>query len=273
MSEELEKIEIQLLLEGIFLRYGFDFRDYAFSFLKRRIWNRIHAEKLRSISALQEKVLHDSRAMERLLNDFSINVTEMYRDPNFFLSFRKKVIPRLQDFPYIRIWLAGCATGEEAYSIAILLHEQGLYEKTKIYATDMHEGLLKVAKQGIFPLDRMRIYTKNYLQSGGTKAFSEYYTAKDNYVTFHPYLMKNVIFAQHNLATDRSFNEFHVIFCRNVMIYFNKFLQNNVHSLIYESLSLQGYLGLGNREGIKFTNYGEFYEEVDSKERLFRKIK
>lgn len=273
MQDELEKIEIQLLLEGIFLRHGFDFRNYTLSFIQRRIWHRIRTEKLTSISALQEKVLHDPRAMERLLDDFSINVTEMFRNPGFFQAFRTKVIPLLGDYADIRIWIAGCSTGEEVYSMAILLHEEGLYEKTRIYATDIREDVLINAKQGVFPLDKMQKYTKNYFQAGGTKAFSEYYTAKHDYVSFHPFLKENIFFTQHNLVTDRSFNEFHVIFCRNVMIYFNKLLQDHVHKLFNESLGLWGVLGLGNREGIKFTNYGECYEEIDSDEKLFRKIK
>lgn len=273
IQDELEKIEIQLLLEGIYLWYGFDFRNYSFSFLQRRIWHRIRAEKLTSISSLQEKVLHDPRVMDRLFADLSINVTEMFRNPRFFMTLRKKVIPLLRDDPYIRIWVAGCSSGEEAYSLAILLHEEGLYEKTRIYATDMQDSILIKAKQGVFPLRNMQIYTNNYLQAGGTRAFSEYYTAKQEEVIFHPFLSNNIVFAQHNLVTDGSFNVFHVILCRNVMIYFNNLLQNNVHKLIYESLSCSGVLGLGNREGIKFTSYENCYEEIDSAEKLYSKIK
>ena len=270
--DELEKIEIELLLEGIYRHYGFDFRNYVFSSIRRRIWHRIRAENLNSISGLQEKVLHDPRYMEKLLADFSIHVTEMFRDPSFFKAFRTKVVPMLRDYPYIRIWHAGCSTGEEVYSMAILLHEEGLYQKTRIYATDMNENLLRTAKQGVFPLNRMQTYTKNYHKAGGTKAFSEYYTVKHQHVIFHPFLAENVVFAQHNLATDRSFNEFHVIICRNVMIYFNRLLQNRVHHLFYESLSLSGILGLGNKEGIGVTNHAQCYEEIDSSEKLYRKI-
>ncbi|OAH59711.1 MULTISPECIES: protein-glutamate O-methyltransferase CheR [Bacillaceae] len=272
-QNKLEEIEIDLLLEGIYRYYGFDFRNYALPFLQRRIWNRIRAEKISSISGLQERILHDPFVMKKLFNDFSINVTEMFRDPSFFLSFRTKIVPILREYPYIRIWHVGCSTGEEVYSMAILLHEEGLYEKTRIYATDMNENVLKIAKDGEFPINRMQIYTKNYLAAGGTRAFSEYYTVKHDNATFHSFLTKNVVYAQHNLTTDRSFNEFHVIICRNVMIYFNKELQNHVYKLLHESLSLSGFLGLGSKEGIKFTSIANYYEEVDTFEKLYRKIK
>ncbi|KMY42786.1 CheR family methyltransferase [Peribacillus loiseleuriae] len=269
---ELEEIEINLLLEGIFRYYGFDFRNYTFPFLNRRIWNRMREEKIASISGLQEKIFHDPFVMNRLLDDFSINVTEMFRDPSFFLSFRKKIVPFLRDSPYIRIWHAGCSTGEEVYSMAILLHEEGLYEKTRIYATDMNESVLRVGKEGKFPLHKMQLYTKNYLASGGKKAFSEYYKVQNENASFHSFLTKNVVFAQHNLVTDRSFNEFHVIICRNVMIYFDKVLQNRVYNLLHESLGLSGILGLGSKEGIKFTSIADDYEEVDTFEKLYRRI-
>ncbi|WP_028390336.1 CheR family methyltransferase [Bacillus cihuensis] len=270
--DELEEIEIELLLEGIYRYYGFDFRNYTFPFLNRRIWNRIREEKVASISGLQERIFHDPFVMNRLLEDFSINVTEMFRDPSFFLTFRKKIVPFLRDYPYIRIWHAGCSTGEEVYSMAILLHEEGLYEKTRIYATDMSESVLRIGKEGKFPLNKMQLYTKNYLASGGTKAFSEYYKVQQENATFHSFLTKNVVFAQHNLVTDRSFNEFHVIICRNVMIYFDKILQNRVYNLLHESLGLSGILGLGSKEGIKFTSIANFYEEVDTFEKLYRRI-
>lgn len=269
----LEEIEIDLLLEGIYRYYGFDFRNYALPFLNRRVWNRIRAEKISNISLLQERVLHDPFVMKKLFNDFSINVTEMFRDPSFFSSFRTKIVPILREYPYIRIWHVGCSTGEEVYSMAILLHEEGLYEKTRIYATDMNENVLKIAKDGEFPINRMQIYTKNYLAAGGIRAFSEYYTVEHDKATFHSFLTKNVVYAQHNLTTDGSFNEFHVIICRNVMIYFNKELQNHVYKLLHESLSVSGFLGLGSKEGIKFTSITNYYEEVDSFEKLYRKIK
>jgi chemotaxis protein methyltransferase CheR len=260
-------------LEAIFRYYGYDFRNYALPFIQRRIRHRVLKENLLSISALQEKVLRDPMVMSHLISDFSINVTEMFRDPSFFKSFRTKVVPIIKEYPDIRIWHVGCSSGEEVYSMAILLHEEGIYDKTRIFATDINTCILEKAKQGTFPLDGMQLYTKNYFEAGGKRAFSEYYKAVDDKVFFHPFLRKNVVFAQHNLVTDHSFNEFDIIICRNVLIYFNKHLQNEVHKLFYESLSLSGFLGLGKREGIKFTSYENCYGEIDASEKLYRKNK
>src|SRR3954452_6983994 len=176
--DDLEALEIQLLLEGIYRRYGFDFREYAPASLKRRLWRRVHAEHLTSISGLLERVLHDEDVMERLLLDLSINVTAMFRDPTFYLAFREKVVPLLRTYPFTRIWVAGCSSGEEVYSLAILLQEEGVYDRTRIYATDINESVLERARSGVFPLDKMREYTQNYIKSGGERAFSEYYLAK-----------------------------------------------------------------------------------------------
>ncbi|GIO58139.1 CheR family methyltransferase [Paenibacillus cellulositrophicus] len=269
---EREDIELELLLEGIHRLYGYDFRNYAIPSLRRRIWHFIRAESLSNISQLQEKVLHHRPVFERLVHNLSIPVTEMFRDPNLFLTFRKKIVPLLRTYPYIRIWHAGCSTGEEVYSMAILLHEEGLLDKARIYATDMNDRSLEQAKQGIFGIEKMKLYTKNYIEAGGTRSFSEYYTAKYNSVIFQPFLSKNMIFAEHNLATDRSFNEFNVIFCRNVMIYFNDTLRDHVHGLFYESLSRFGILVLGAKESIQFTEYSDSYEPLDRVEKIYRKI-
>jgi chemotaxis protein methyltransferase CheR len=271
--EELERIETDLLLEGIFRRYGFDFREYAPASLKRRLWRRIHAEGLESVSALQERVLHDPACMERLLLDLSINVTAMYRDPSFYSAFRERVVPLLRTYPFARIWNAGCSTGEEVYSIAILLQEEGLYDKTRIYATDINESVLERARAGIFPLDKMQEYTQNYISAGGKRSFSEYYAANYEGAAFARSLLENVVFAQHNLVSDRSFNEFHVIMCRNVMIYFDKPLQDRVHRLFYDSLATFGVLALGHKESIRFSPHEERYEKLDAEERLYRKVR
>ncbi|WP_231514783.1 CheR family methyltransferase [Oceanobacillus salinisoli] len=271
--EDLEKLEIELFLRAIYEWYGYDYRDYAYQSIRRRIWHRAHAEKLPSILALLDKVLHNSACMQRLIADFSINVTEMFRDPMFFLHFREKVIPLLRTYPSIRIWHAGCATGEEVYSMAILLQEEGLYDRTKIYATDINTHVLKIAKKGYFPLEHMKKYTNNYIQAGGKLAFSEYYTATNNGVQFHPFLTKNIVFAQHNLVTDRSFNEFHVILCRNVLIYFNKDLQKKVQELFYESLRMFGILGLGDKETISYTDRADSYNVISGNQKLYQKIK
>ena len=271
-KEQLEEIEIQLLLEGIFRYYGFDFRNYALASLKRRIWNTIHAEGLTSVSGLQEKVLHDSECMERFLYKLSVNVTSMFRDPGFFLVFRNKVVPVLRTYPFIRIWHAGCSTGEEVYSMAILLHEEGLYHRSRLYATDINEMSLRKAKAGIFPLELMKEYTQNYLLAGGKKSFSEYYTAAYENAIFSSNIKDNIIFSQHNLATDNSFNEFNIILCRNVLIYFDKVLQLRVHNLFYDSLVRFGILGLGRQESIKFTPHETNYEELERSEKLYRRI-
>lgn len=272
-SEELEKLEINLLLQGIYEWCGYDFRNYTYNSIRRRIWHMVYAEKLESITDLLNKVLHEPDCLQRLIAGFTVNVTEMFRDPKFFLEFKEKVVPLLHTYPSIRIWHAGCSTGEEVYSMAILLHEAGLYEKAKIYATDINTDVLQMAKSGIFPMQYMKKYTNNYIQAGGERAFSEYYTVKGNGVRFHPYLIKNVVFAQHNLVTDQSFNEFHVILCRNVLIYFDKNLQNRVHDLFYESLAMFGFLGLGDKETIAFTPEEKSFEKMSNREKIYQKIK
>src|SRR6266566_6938344 len=209
--EGVEEIELALLLEGVFRRYGFDFREYAPASLRRRVWRRVHAEGLKTISGLTEQLMHDPATMERLLLDLSISVTSMFRDPTFYVAFREKVVPLLRTYPYSRLWVAGCSTGEEVYSLAILLQEEGLYERSRIYATDINESVLDRAKTGVFPLEKMKEYTHNYLKAGGTRAFSEYYVAAYDGAQFQRSLVDNAVFAQHNLVSDRSFNEFNVV--------------------------------------------------------------
>lgn len=269
---DIERIEIELLLEGVYRHYGFDFRSYAYASLKRRLWKRIQAEGLPTVSALQERVLHDPHMMERLLLDLSVNVTAMFRDPTFYAAFRQKAIPVLRTYPFIRLWHAGCSTGEEVFSMAILLEEEGLYERARIYATDINEVVLQQAKAGIFPLDKMQEYTNNYLRAGGKRSFSEYYTARYEGALFNPSLLRNVVFAQHNLVTDRSFAEFNVILCRNVMIYFDRPLQNRVHELFHGSLTNFGLLALGSKESLKLTEFEDAYEPLDAREKIYRKL-
>jgi chemotaxis protein methyltransferase CheR len=269
----LEQVEIDLLLEGMFRHYGYDFRSYAPASLRRRIWKRIRAEELDSVSALQQRVLHDQAAMDRLLMDLSVNVTAMFRDPSFYVVFRERVVPLLRTYPFIRIWHAGCSTGEEVYSLAILLHEEELYDRSRIYATDINEVVLQTAKARIYPLDKMREYTQNYQRAGGTRAFSEYYTAAYDGALFAPALAQNVIFAQHNLVTDRSFSEFNVILCRNVMIYFNRTLQDQVHELFYESLPTYGVLALGSKETLRFSHLEDRFEVLSAREKIYRKVR
>jgi chemotaxis protein methyltransferase CheR len=270
--DDVEEIELSLLLEGVYRKYGFDFREYAPASLRRRVWRRLAAEGLSTVSALQDKLLHDPACMERLLLDLSINVTAMYRDPSFYVAFREKVVPLLRTYPFTRIWVAGCSTGEEVYSLAILLQEENLYSRTRIYATDINESVLERARSGVFPLDKMREYTQNYIKAGGKRAFSEYYLAKYDGAQFQRSLIENVVFAQHNLVSDRSFNEFNVIVCRNVMIYFDRVLQDRVYRLFHESLMPLGVIGLGHKESINFSPHSDVYEALDPNEKLYRRM-
>src|SRR3954463_599908 len=271
--EDLEDLEVELLLEAVFRRYGFDFRGYAPASLKRRLWRRVRAEGLPGIAALQERLLRDEVCMERLLLDLSINVTAMFRDPSFYVAFREKVVPLLRTYPFLRVWVAGCSTGEEVYSLAILLREEGLAERARIYATDINEAVLDRARAGVFPLEKMKEYTENYIRAGGKRSFSEYYLAKYEGALFDRTLTENVVWAQHNLVQDRSFNTFNVILCRNVMIYFDRPLQNRVHQLFYDSLERLGVLALGHKESIRFTGVEDRYEELNAAEKLYRKVK
>lgn len=266
-----KQLEIQLLLDAVHTLSGFDFRKYNQQSILRRIEHRMRISNIPTISRLTEAIIYDPELLKKLLNDFSINVTEMFRDPTFFKAFRQQVIPELQKLDKIRIWHAGCATGEEVYSMAILLQEEGLLNRTVMYATDMNEMVLNKAQQGAFPLNKMQAYTKNYILAGGTESFSQYYKTDDCYASFHPYLRENIIFAQHNLVTDQSFQEFDIIICRNVLIYFTSELQHHVHHLFYDSLAPHGFLGLGDKETLQFTPLAPKYRTVNATERIYQK--
>jgi chemotaxis protein methyltransferase CheR len=269
---DVEAIEIQMLLEAVYRRYGFDFRDYACPSIQRRVWNGVRAEGLSGVSELQGRLLHDPACMERFLLSVTVNVSTMFRDPGFYRTFRARVVPHLRAHPFLRLWHVGCSSGEEVYSMAILLQEEGLYPKCRIYATDMNEAVVARAKAGIFPPDQVQEYTRNYFRAGGTASLSDYYVARYDGVRFDRALAANVVFAQHNLVTDSSFNEFHVILCRNVLIYFNDALTSRVHRLLYESLAPSGFLGLGSQESIRFTPHEDRYEEFDRVERIYRRV-
>ena len=272
-TADVESLEIALLLEAVYQAYGYDFRGYSRGSLRRRLVRRMEVEGLKSLSALQECVLHDPACMKRLLLDLSVNVSSMFRDPSFYLAFRTKVVPLLRTYPFVRVWNAGCSTGEEAYSMAILLREHDLYDRTRIYATDMNQTVLDQARAGAFPLGKMQEYTSNYIRAGGTRAFSEYYVANGRNARFDSVLSDNIVFAEHNLVTDRSFNEFHVILCRNVMIYFDRSLQDHVLGLLHESLTTLGVLAVGLKESLEFTSHADCYEALDSSQRLYRRVR
>ncbi len=271
--EAIEAIELPLLLEAMAQRYGYDFRDYAVASLKRRLRRAMDEEGLRTLSAFQDRVLHDPKCMARFLDIVSVDVSAMFRDPAFYKVFREKVVPGLRSLPLIRIWHAGCAGGEEVHSMVILLHEEGLLARTRFYATDINERVLEQSRAAIYPIGRMREYTANYQKAGGKEQFSDYYTAKHESATLRDLGRGNIVWAVHNLATDGSFNEFHVVLCRNVMIYFNRQLQARVHRLIYDSLALGGVLWLGSAESLHATPCEDRYEAVGRAEKLYRKVR
>jgi len=266
-----ESIEIQLFLEAIYLKYGYDFRNYSKASIKRRIEQRLGRSNLPNISTMQHKILYDKKFFETMFLDLSINVTEMFRDPLFYKALRKTVLPILKTYPYIKIWHAGCSTGEEVYSMAILLKEEGLLDKALLYATDVNEKVLKKAKEGIYPLDKIKDFTTNYQMSGGKTSFADYYVAKYDAAIMDKSLKENVVFSQHNLVTDGVFGEMHLIICRNVLIYFNKELQNSVISLFNESLIRKGLLCLGSKESLRFSNHVDNFSELVAKQKIYQK--
>jgi chemotaxis protein methyltransferase CheR len=268
----IEEVEIDLLLEAVYRLRGYDFRDYARASLRRRIQNRLRVEKVDTITRLLDKILHDASCMDRFVLGLSVNVSSMFRDPGFFRAMRQHVFPLLRTWPYIRIWQAGCSMGEEVYSVAIMLAEDGLIGRCRIYATDINETALQKAREGIYPLELMQRCTQNYIQAGGTRSFSEYYTAAYDNAIFTPALREHVVFAKHNLVTDGPFNEFSLILCRNVLIYFNRALQDRVHRLLEDSLANFGVLGLGTKETLSLTALENRYEQVVAPHRLYRRV-
>jgi chemotaxis protein methyltransferase CheR len=266
------EIELTMLMQAIYLKYSYDFRDYTRASQKRRVMHALRQMDCQSVSALQERVIHEPAAFARLLQYLTIPVTQMFRDPSFFVALRQQVVPVLRTFPFLKIWIAGCSTGEEVYSMAILLREEGLLERTLIYATDINPQSLARARKGIFPLDSMRDYTRNYQQAGGTRAFSDYYTVAYDGALFDRSLAENITFADHSLATDSVFSETNLISCRNVMIYFKRSLQERALGLFHESLRHHGFLALGSKESLAFSDRASGFDDVDKRERIFRKL-
>jgi len=264
-------LEITSLLEAFFQKYSYDFRHYSEAHIRRRIMNRMKMSGMENVSQMQSRLLNDETFASILLQDLSITVTEMFRDPGFYRSLRENVIPILKTYPFIKIWHAGCATGEEAYSVAIIMQEEGLYERTTIYATDFNQQALSQAKEGIFSNKMIKDYTANYQLSGGKESFSGYYTANYDSVIMNKSLKRNILWANHNLVTDSIFAEVHLILCRNVLIYFDKNLQNKVQELFHNSLTNGGILCLGSKEGLRFTDLSDEYTELDKKQRIFKK--
>lgn len=272
MTLSVADIEIRLLVDAVYLRYGHDFRDYAFASLKRRVLQAQQRMSLGSISALQERVLHDPEEFARLLQFLTVPVSEMFRDPSYFLALRRHVVPVLRTYPSLKVWVAGCSTGEEPYSLAILLHEEGLLERTILYATDINHASLDKARAGIFSLEHMQSFTRNYQRAGGSRSFSDYYTAAYGGALFDKFLRDSITFADHSLATDAVFAETQLVSCRNVLIYFNRSLQDRALGLFHESLTRRGFLGLGSKETLDFSAYAERFESVSRPDRVYRKV-
>lgn len=268
---DLEQIETTLLLEAVYRRYGYDFRAYAQASIARRLKQLQASGGFSSISEMIPRLLHEPEFLGRLVGQFTIAVTEFFRDPFFFHALREKVVPVLRTWPHIKIWHAGCASGEEVYSLAILLKEEGLYDRTTLYATDLNAEVLERARQGIYDLGRLREATRNYQQAGGRRSFSEYYHARYEAGAMDASLKERMVFSTHNLATDSAFGEVHVVFCRNVLIYFNGELQNRALGLFTESLVNGGFLCLGTKEDIQFTSVKDDYVEVDRAARIFKR--
>ena len=270
-EKEIEEIERTLLLEAIFLCYGYDFRNYSQATINRRIRQFIAKNGMGTIGELLPRIIREPLFFQSLLLDFSVTVTEMFRDPSFYRALREEVIPMLRTYPFIKVWLAGCATGEEAYSVAVLLKEEGLLEKATMFATDINDESLARAKKGIYPLKQVREYTENYQDTGSVYSFSRYYHADQGHIVMDRELKNKITFANHNLVSDQVFGEMHLILCRNVMIYFDKKLQERVVGLFDQSLIWGGFLCLGGRESLRFSSLSEQYERLDSKNRIYRK--
>jgi len=271
-TNENEKIEFDLILEAIYQKYGYDFRNYAKASLRRRLRYRLSQSNLKTISEMQHKLLNDKEFFDTLLLDLTINVTEMFRDPSFFKALREIVIYELKKQPFIKVWHAGCSSGEEIYSTAILLKENGMYESSLIYATDTNEMVLDKAKSGIFPIEKMKDFTVNYRKAGGIASFADYYTARYDNAIMDNSLKKNIVFSNHNLVTDSVFGEMDLIMCRNVLIYFNRELQDRVFRLFLDSLRPGGFLCLGSKETVRFSSLSGNFENVIEKERVYRRI-
>ena len=255
--------ELEYLIKDVYDLYGYDFSLYSRASFKRRVNRICLIDKFTSFAELRYTLINEPNYLKRFIEEVTVNVTEMFRDPYFFKELRENILPQLGTYPLIRIWIAGCSTGEEAYSVAILLKEAGLYHKSLIYATDINPSVLETARAGVFPISQMKTYSENYILSGGKKDFSDYYTANYDSARFDSSLKEKMILSTHNLVSDSSFNSFQLIVCRNVLIYFNKPLQERVFKLFDDSLENLGYLALGSKETLRFSNLGKTYQQIN----------
>ncbi len=268
--EEIEGYEVELLVDAIFKRHGYDFSNYSRASLTRRLRHRLALSSWNHLSEMLPSLLHDKSFFAELMLDLSVGTTEMFRDPHFFRALREHVVPVLKTYPFLKVWHAGCATGEEVYSTAILLHEAGLLPYTNIYATDFNEKSLKLAERGIYELKRLELWAENYVKAGGTAALSDYYISQYKSAKFHDFLGERVIFSNHNLVGGGVFGEMHLIMCRNVLIYFDRTLQNQVLTLFRDSLIHRGFLCLGQKESLSFSGVKESFDAVEDKSKIFR---
>ena len=270
---QTEALEVDLLLAGVAERYGYDFRGYSRASLMRRVRHAASREGVSTVSALQDRVLHDPRSMARFIERVAVHTTSMFRDPEVYLALRNEIIPLLRTYPFIRIWHAGCSSGEEVYSLAILLHEAGVYDRCRLYATDFSDSVIERARKGIFPISAMRDYTLAYQKAGGRGDFSAYYETDARHAVIRQSLRRHTVFSQHNLVSDSAFNEFHLILCRNVMIYFGRELRERVHDLLYTSLGNFGVLSIGKKESLHFTPFEDRFQELGADLRLYRRVR
>lgn len=269
---ELSDDNVEMILSDILSAYGYDFTNYSRASLKRRIARLISNDRFTSFAEFRYRIKSDKDYFNHFVEQITVNVTEMFRDVSFYKTLREQVLPILATRPMIRIWHAGCSTGEEVYSMAILLHEANLLKKSLLYATDINPSVLKNVRDGIFPMGQMKQYSENYILSGGKRDFSSYYTAQYNSAKFDDLLAGRIVLSTHNLVSDGSFNEFQLVLCRNVMIYFDKPLQDRVLRLFYDSLEMLGFLALGSKETLKFTEVHAKFKQVENKEKIWRKI-
>lgn len=265
------EIEIRLLLEAIYLRFHYDFRSYSMVSLKRRIAVALPQLGCATVSALQEKILHDPQKFSELLQYLTVQVSEMFRDPTFYKTFREKIIPELKTYPSLKLWVAGCSTGEEVYSLAITLREEGLLDRTILYATDINPDALAKAEAGMYALDRLAAFSENHRLAGGSGSLSEYYVARYDNAVFDRSLRKNIVFSDHSLATDNVFAEVQVVTCRNVLIYFDRELQTRAFELFRNTLCRRGFLGLGSRETLQFSSHASAFTEVSRQDRWYQR--
>jgi chemotaxis protein methyltransferase CheR len=272
IQQEIGDEEVTLLLNELVGQFGYDFTSYSSASVKRRINRLFILDHFKNFAEFRKKVLHDKNYIGRFVQEITVNVTEMFRDPGFYKLLRTQVLPVLATYPFVRIWHAGCSTGEEVYSMAILLKEAGIMNKSLLYATDINPGVLDQVVKGIYPLRYLKLFSENYILSGGKEDFSSYYTAKYDLAKFDDELRSKMIVSTHNLVSDGSFNEFQLIICRNVLIYFNKPLQDKVLDLFDGSLETRGFLALGSKEQVKFASIGKKYEQLDPKEKIWRKV-